>query len=228
MQLRFFTLAINTLLLALAVPQVKPAPTPEPKIGYLRFWDMMPAGNGTFEIARMNAGAPDRGLVSASAFEYVPYHELPATHYRLGLFKQGDRSMPLQVFDFDLKAQAFLTILLSGQGGRVAAQLIDDTTDPGVTSATLTIRNFLQSGAVTVTAAGKQVIASLPAGQVFQASGFPAERIPIIVQTRLPNGNPAESRAEADFKASPRATLLIINDSYGRFRPRVTVDGRRP
>jgi hypothetical protein len=45
------------------------------------------------------------------------------------------------------------------------------------------------------------------------------------LRTKLPNGTPAESTAEADFTASKKATVLIIPDSYGRFRPRVTADG---
>jgi hypothetical protein len=33
-------------------------------------------------------------------------------------------------------------------------------------------------------------------------------------------------KAEADFVASKRGTLLVIPDTYGRFRPRVTIDGK--
>ena len=105
-------------------------------------------------------------------------------------------------------------------------QVIDDTPDPKATSATLVIRNFYPGLTVSVSTDSGMLVDGLAYGATYQATGLPSKRLPLGLKTKLPNGTEAESGAEADFVASKRGTLLVIPDSYGRFRPRVTIDGK--
>ena len=48
----------------------------------------------------------------------------------------------------------------------------------------------------------------------------------VALDTKLPDGKPAQSDLDIDFRQCSKATLLVIPDVYGRFRPRVTFDGK--
>jgi hypothetical protein len=221
MQLRFFTLAISVVFSITGVSlEAQPVPTPTPKVGYVRFWDMLPAANGSFEVRKVGAAASEGNMLSGRAYDYSSYVQFPVGKYQLGVFKRG-QDATLKLFNVDLKPDSFFTILISPQ----SIDMFDDTIDPKETSGTLIVRNFFPGIVVSAAAASKPIVNSLAYGQSRQATGFPLQRTEIALRTTLPNGTPSESTAEADFKASKHATLLIIPDSYGRFRPRVTIDG---
>jgi|ERR1700730_1500489 len=200
--------------------------TPAPKVGYLRFWDMLPVANGAFELCKVGASASEGNLLSNIAYQYSSYAEFPAGTYQLAVYKKGDRNSPIKTFNLNLKPDSFFTILLLPQSGVISAELIDDTNDPKATSGILTVRNYFSGLTVAVASDTQKIVDTLPYGQTYAAAGLPLQRVPLTLRTRLPNGTSAESTAEADFKASKRATVLIIPDSYGRFRPRVTIDGK--
>ncbi|MEO5720643.1 MAG: hypothetical protein ABIR71_04125 [Chthoniobacterales bacterium] len=200
--------------------------TPAPKVGYLRFWNMLPPQNGDFELCKAGAPESEGNLLSGTAYRYSSYAEFPSTRYRLVVFKKGDRTTPLKTFDVDLRPNTFFTVLVSPQGGAINVELLNDTLDPKAESGTLTVRNYFPGLTVAVLSETRKVVDALPYGNTNSVNGFPLSRVPLTLQTRLPNGTPAESGTEADFRASKRATLLIIPDSYGRFRPRVAIDGK--
>ena len=89
------------------------------------------------------------------------------------------------------------------------------------------IRNFFVGTSVSAETDGKKLADSIPYGGSFVATGLPLHRIQVELKTKLPDGRPAGSGAEIDFKAGTgtKATILIIPDPYGRFRPRFN-DGR--
>lgn len=144
----------------------------------------------------------------------------------MAIYKKGDRRTPLKIVTVDLRPETFFTILVSPQGGVINVEVIDDTNDPKASFGTLTIRNYFTGLTVAVSSDTQKIIDALAFGRSYVASGFPLSKLALTLRTSLPNGTPAESGAEADFVASKRATLLIIPDSYGRFRPRVTIDGK--
>ncbi|HZE58482.1 MAG TPA: hypothetical protein VE031_11550 [Chthoniobacterales bacterium] len=190
-------------------------------MGYLRFWDMLPSANGVFELCKADGGDASPGLLSGTAYRYSSYGEFPVGRYQLAVFKKGDRKTRIKTFDIDLKADTYFTIIVSPQ----SIDAFDDTNDSKATTGSLTIRNYFPGLTVSVSSDTQTIAAAVAYGQSTMASGFPLKRAPLVLRTKLPNGTPAESTAEADFTASKRATLLIIPDSYGRFRPRVTIDG---
>jgi hypothetical protein len=229
MSSKFSTLA-SSLFLALGLLLTEDgaraqAATPAPKTGYIRFWDMLPPANGSFEIRKVGGGA-DAGMMNGSGYKYGNYMEFPPGGYHLGLYKKGDTTAPLKIFDINLRPDTYFTILLSPQNGVMTAELLDDTIDPKTTAGTLTIRNYFTGTTVSVSSDTQKIIDALPYGQSYSATGFPLQRLQLTLKTKLPNGSIAESGAEADLHASPHSTLLIIPDSYGRFRPRTTIDGK--
>lgn len=202
------------------------AQSPPPKLGYLRFWDMLPPANGAFELCKAGAGAEASSVLSGTAYRYSSYTEFPAGRYKFEVYKKGDRTKPLKTLDVDLRPQTFFTIIVGPKAGTIDVELVADTNDPKVTSGMLIIRNYFPGLTVSVTAEGQALADRMVYGQSNSVASLPLKRLPIVLRTTLPNGTPAESEAEADFQASNRATLLIIPDSYGRFRPRVTIDGK--
>lgn len=222
MKSRFFTLASSFFLILSSSLEChgQSASAPIPKTGYIRFWDMAPATSGTFEVCKAGetSGA---SLLSGTPYQYSSYVQFPPGRYRLAVFRKGDRNTPLKTFDIDLKGDSFFTIIVSPQ----SIDIFDDTNDPKAASGTLTIRNYFPGLTVSVASDTQQLAEAVSYGQASVATGLALKRVPLTLRTKLPNGTPAESTAEADFTASKKATILIIPDSYGRFRPRVTSDG---
>lgn len=226
MQFKFYTWA-SSLLLGVALAPVlsaqSPTPTATPKVGYIRFWNMLPPQSGSFELRK--AGSSDPALMNASSYQYSTYTQLPVAKYKLGVFNRNNSSVALKIFDVDLKPDTYFTILVEPKAGTVNADLFEDTLDPKEVSGSVIIRNYFSGLVVNVSATNKPIVDNLPYGQSVQRGEFPLDVTSFTLRTRLPSGVSAESGLEIDFKESKRATILIIPDSYGRFRPRVTYDG---
>ena len=195
------------------------------KQGYVRFWNMLPAANGKFDLRKVGDPA-GTNLFSGTPYRYASYIGLAVGRYRLVVYKSGDQATPLKTFDVDLKPESYFTVLMSPPAGAMNIELLKDTIDPKATTATLTVRNYFPGLTVAVFSADKQIVDALAYGQSQTVEGLAATNMPLTLRTKLPTGMAAESGAEADFRTSKRATLLIIPDSYGRFRPRVTIDGK--
>ena len=71
MRSRFFTLAnsLFALLILCDWTIAQPASSPSPKYGYLRFWDMLPAESGQFEVRDLAKGGAT--VMTARPFEYL-------------------------------------------------------------------------------------------------------------------------------------------------------------
>ena len=228
MRSKYSTLANSCFLfLLIASSALAQAPSPTAaKSGGLRFWDMLPPGNGSFEVRKAGAPESEQNLLSGSAYEYSSYVEFVGEKYQLAVFKKGDRKNPLKLINIDLKPDTFFTIIVSPKGGVVTVEVFDDTTDPKATAGTLTIRNYFSGSTVAVTSVNQNWLTPFHMGKAKRLPVFPWNEWRLPSAQKLPNGTVAESGAEADFKASSRATVLVIPDSYGRFRPRVTIDGK--
>ncbi len=224
MQLKYFTWAISATLCVTVAPRLpaqKPAPTPIP--GYIRFWNMLPAATGKFDLRKIGTASTAATLSSnATPYRASNYMALTPGRYRLGVYKASDDKSPLKVFDVNLMPNVFFTVLISP--GRI--DLVDDTVDPKATSGTAIVRNFFPDVTVTVSSGSHVLASALPYGQSYAATALPLTRSLLTISGHLPSGTPVQASIETDFKPSKRATVLIIPDSYGRFRPRVTVDGK--
>ncbi len=149
MQLKYFTLGSKfALCLAFAISAARAqtptaSPTEGPKVGYIRFWDMLPPANGSFVLQKAGT-SPSEGApaITATSYQYSGYVEFPAGRLRLAVFKNTDPNTALKEFDINLQPNTFFTILVGPKaGGSGNIELIDDTVLPNVPPGTLTIRN---------------------------------------------------------------------------------------
>ena len=176
---------------------------------------------------RRAGGSPaDPPLIGkAPSYRYNSYLEYPVGAYRLSVNKAGQPDKPLKQMDLNLAADFFFTVLVAPTPQGPSVQLINDTASLKADKAVLTVRNFFPDITVDVFAGAKKIVSALPYGQSVAVGDLPFDQVSLTIRTILPDKTPAESGAEADFKLSKRATLLVIPDEYGRFRPRVTLDG---
>jgi hypothetical protein len=222
MQSKFFTPAISLIFSALVatLANAQPAASPPPKVGYIRFWDMLPAKNGSFEVRKATSSKSEPTMLLANAYHYSGYGEYPAGRYQLGVFKRGG-DQPLKLFNVDLKPDSYFTILLSPQ----SIDMFEDTINPRTTTGTLIIRNYFSGTTVSASSGAQKFFDALPYGQSYTIGDLPLSRLSVVVRTHLPGGHAAQAAAEVNFKEWKRATLLVVPDSYGRFRVRVTPNG---
>jgi hypothetical protein len=222
MWLKFYTLATSLSILAGPAAFGQTQSTPAPKAGYIRFWDMLPAATGNFQLRK--AGKPGDVLATASAYRYSSYVELPIGQYQLSVVRSGTDT-PLKNITVDIKADTYFTVILAPRGSGLNVEFLDDTIDPKITSGTLTIRNYFPGTSVSVISGNQILTPGLSYGASYAARGLAVSRTPVTIQTKLPNGTSAQLTVDLDFSASKSLTLLVIPDSYGRFRPRIVADG---
>ncbi len=203
------------------------SPSEGPKVGYIRFWNMLPPVNGDFVLQKEGASSSGGALaIRGTAYRYSGYVAFPAGRLRLSVFKDADRNTALKTFDINLPQNTFFTVLVGPKlGGGGSFELIDDTVYPKAQPGNLTIRNCFPGLSVSVSSGAQRITEALAYGQSYTARNMGSTLLPLKLATRLPNGTPAEGGSEVDFKNIRRATVLIIPDSYGRFRPRVIADG---
>jgi hypothetical protein len=223
MRLKFFTLAVSlSVFNYCAWAQM---PTPLPKVGYIRLWDMLPPANGSFQLCKI--GGHGDVLCSASAYRYSSYLGLPVGQYQLSILKSGNEA-PLKTLSLDLKADTYFTIILSPTGASYRVEFLDDTFDPQKSDGAITIRNYFPGTSISVMSGSQTLASNLAYGNSQAVTGLTVKKLPITIQTKLPDGKPAQAAADLDFSIGKHITVLVIPDSYGRFRVRATPDARNP
>ncbi len=206
--------------------QPSPASSTQPVTGYVRFWNML-AGKAAPTLQLLSA--EDKLLTTAppnnSGSNYVG---IPPGSYTFIVRKPGDAVNPLKKLPVILRGNTYITFLAQEKNGQPTVDLIDDTLDPKKADgpSRLVVRQFIPSA---------RVIVSTREGVASQEVGFgetaTLENLPnrVLFLTMKAVGLGPELKmwnTEADFTAARHATLLIINDSYGRFRPRLSYDGQ--
>jgi hypothetical protein len=222
MRLKYCTLASSLFSFAL-LSQISLAqnasPSP-PKAGYIRIWQMSPSTAG-YEVHKVAPAGATGTSLSATAYQCSSYLEFPVAKYQLGVFNKGS-DKPLKVFNIDLKVDTYFTILISPE----SIDLFDDTNDPKAKSATLTVRNYFVGSGISISTGSGVTSGSIVYGHAVQMPRFPLDVVRVALKAALPGGKQTASDLDVDFKHNSRATLLIMPDSYGRFRTRLIFDGK--
>ncbi|MEA3210330.1 MAG: hypothetical protein QOE70_3387 [Chthoniobacter sp.] len=237
-----FKLAISLLLLGSVVnaQQTEPAtvvpatpapaastPPRKPRKGYFRFWNMLSKPEGELTLIRNDGSTEGTPLLSAAPNNYyASYLPLPPARYALKVVRRNDPATAIQSFDVTLGSDAYVTFMAHPVAGQVRIELFDDTFNPAeATSGRLTIRQFVPNANVTVTSNAQLTSRSLTQGETQTIEGFPLKPVMLKMRAGMAAGPDQEWVAEVNFTTSRRASLLIVSDPYGRFRPRVTIDG---
>ena len=205
-----------------------PAPAEKkPKHGYIRFWNMLPKGSGPLLLQQKGAAPDAAPIATAEPLNYyASYEPVAPAKYALSVVRAGNTSAPLQQFNLLLRSDVYVTFLAREVNGKPTVEMLDDTYDPAaVTAGRITIRNHFPDAQVTVTGDASIQSRLLSCGDFQVLDGFPLRPVLLEMQAKLPNGKTQRWSAEVDFRSSKRATLLVMADPYGRFRPRVSADG---
>ena len=212
-------------------PKPSPSPAVKPKLGYIRFWNMLPLEGSTFELVQDGTPPPGRVLQTASPANFsAGYIPLPPGAYTLKVCRPGEHDKPIKSFAVPVRHNSYITILTTQPpGAAIKAELLDDTPDPFKPPVNrLTVRQFVPDIHVVATAAGTKRTEALDYGATQTLEGLPGGLVQLNTRATLTGGATKTWNTEADFRTSHHASLLVLSDPYGRIRPRVSVDGPSP
>ncbi len=239
MTFKSFRLVLSALFLfftggvVLAAP---PEPPPEadagkkkPKEGFIRFWNLLPKGKSELKLVQTKGAEDGDTLVTAEPLNYYAnYQAFPAGRYSLKAVRGTDPKTPLQTFDVLLRDDVFVTFLAKPNGDKIDVEMIDDTYDPTVTTTgRVVIRQQFPEANVIVTSNTKARSQPLGYGSEETLNGFPLQMVNFTLHATLADGKRKTSSMEVDFRATRRASLIVMPDGYGRFRVRLASDGQK-
>lgn len=241
----FFKLLLSSLLLSAATllaqapadTSTNGAPTagatPAPKAskkkeGYLRFWNMLPKTEGELVLIMADQTPEGVALLSGSPHNYqASYIGMTPGHYAFKVVRRSDPATVLQNFNVILRGDVYVTFLASIFENRVKVEMLDDTYDPAVAlTGKLTVRHFFPGASVVITVGNRISSRPLGFGETQSLEGLPLESVELKMKATDPKGQTQLWSTFFDFAAARHATLLVLGDRYGRFRPRAAVDGR--
>ena len=192
---------------------------------------MQPTGSLALELVLAGQESQERAFQTAlpSNF-YAGYVHLPPGTYPLTVYRAGNRTAPIKSFNVVLHNNSYLTILATeAPGGAISAELLDDTPDPAAPPTNrLTVRQFCANVRAQVSVPGPQRTDLLEMGHTQTLVGLPSGAVPISIRVTSAGGVVRTMTAEADFRTSRHASVLVFTDPYGRVRPRVSIDGPSP
>lgn len=204
---------------------------------------MVPKAGSNFDLVATNN--PSVPLATATGMNLLStYNDLPPARYTLQVFPAGDRQTPLKNLDAPLRDGSYVTILVHEASGTAASpnpgtsasptpaaqnsslvvELVDDTPDPAKPDNQLTVRQYCPGARVIVSTATKQMTDTLNYGASQTLTGLPSSTVPLVARAATRIGA-RTFNAEADFTGTYRTTLLLMDDPYGRFKPRLVQDG---
>ena len=200
-----------------------PPSSTKPKQAFVRFWNMLPGK--TSDVLELLAAEGKPVTTALPLNYYAGYSPLPPGPYTFIIRRPADAATPLARVPVNLPADSYVTILASVKGGRTVAETINDTIDPkegGV--GRLVVRQYVADAHVTASI-GTTVTPVLNYGDAATLEKLPATQAVVNVQATLASGPPKSWSIPVDYSSIHHATLLIAADPYGRFRPRLSVDG---
>jgi hypothetical protein len=212
------------------VPAASVAKESRHKHGYLRFWNMLPKEAGELVLLKDNGTPEGEPILSAApANYYASYITVPVGRHTLKLVRREAPTGVIQTVDVTLRGNDSFTILASAFERRLKLETLDDTYDPTVAIAgRLIIRHYFPDARVTVGIGSQTRSRELAAGETETIEGLPLQSFELKMSATLPGGKTENWSSEVNFQTTRHATLLVVPDPYGRFRPRLALDGHGP
>ena len=212
--------------LTVRAQQPSPSPSPRPAQAYVRFWNMLP--NKDAPSLQLFSGE-NKLLTTAVGSNYAAsYNPIAPGTYTFEIRKAGDTANPLKKQPVILRGDTYITYLVSQKNGQTAVELIDDTLDPKNTDgpSRLVVRQFIPGAQVTVTTRDGNTSQAVGYGESTALEVMP-NRVSVMTLKATGLGpEPSTWNIETDFTTARHATVLVVADPYGRFRPRLTYDGQ--
>ena len=202
---------------------------PKPPVAYIRFWNMLPKTPANNLM--LLAGEKDALSSIPPSNIFADYIAAPAGSYTLVVRRLSEETGAIQRLPVALPDKAFITLLAIEKNGQPTVEAYNDTPDPKVveSSARITLRQFFPGAHVKVSVVGGPTSQTLDYGQTATLENVPPNgQTSIVLQAALPTTPPSTRNwtLTADFSVARHATLLLVADSYGRFRPRLAYDGQ--
>lgn len=161
---------------------------------------------------------------------YASYLAAPAGSYALVVRRLGETSGALQRFPVALPDQTYITLLAIEKNGQPTVEMSNDTPDPKMVEgyARIVLRQLFPGAQIKVSVVGGPTSPMLGYGETAALENVPPNgQTSINLQAQLPTTPPSARNwtLTGDFSVARHATLLLVADPYGRFRPRLAYDG---
>lgn len=206
-------------------PSSKPTPTPKPQ-AYVRFWNMLIGPDST---PLQLLATEDRLLSTSSAGDaFAGYQPLDPGTYTFTVRRPNDPNGVVKKVPVVLRADVYITLLAAAKDGKPDVQLIDDTVDPKTDDGLgrLVVRQFFPGANVTVAINAEPSGTPLAFGGATTLSSLPLRGSIVNMRATGLGPVPKNWNVEADFATGGHhATMMVVADPYGRFRPRLVFDG---
>ena len=212
--------------LAAQAQQPSPSPSPRPAQAYVRFWNMLP-GKDAPPLQLLSG--ENKLLTTAVGANYAAgYTPITPGTYTFEVRRAGDAANPLKKQPVILRGDTYITYLVSQKNGQPAVELIDDTLDPKNADgpSRLVIRQFIPGAQVTIMTKDGNTSQAIGYGESTSLESLPNRAGVMTLKATGLGPEPSTWNIEPDFTTARHATVLVVADPYGRFRPRLTYDGQ--
>jgi|GEM_PF-2964363 len=223
------SLLLTATLLAQPPVGATPTPSPEekkPKFGYVRAWNFLPVDAGDVTLLQDNGGEGEPITTMAPSNWSAGYIPLKPARYGFKVVRTADKT-PLKTLDVLLRADVYITILVSMKEGAITVEMLDDTYDQVQTvTGKLTVRHLIPGAKLSVTVPGVATSGALTDGAVHVLENLPLRPVMIQMHAALPDGRVRDWNSQINFSDCRHASILLGLDNYKRFRPRIVADGQ--
>ncbi len=200
----------------------------EPATAQVRVWKGDFPSKRALKITLRSAGRkPVASELAASAEGYFfsPYRPVPAGPAIIEVTDAHEAKHKPATLSTTLAPGSFTTVLLAENGEQTSIELLSDTI-VSTPSPELRVCNFAPLTSLQIDV-GEDLHARLnPTGAFLHVRGIPQKKIQVRTSGVDSSGKSVRGSNEVDFTQSPRVTILIYPDTYGRIRPRIVIDGQ--
>ena len=169
----------------------------------------------------------DTPLTTAAACNYyATYFTVPPGAYTFTVRRINDKTGAIKRLPVNLTADTYITLLAYTKNGQPDVEMTNDTIDPKAPpSGQLSVRQLCPNAKVTVFLGNAPASAPLGYGETFTIPNLPMGMNALSIQAAIPGQSIRPWSTQMDLSQDHHNTLLIFSDSYGRYRPRLAVDG---
>ena len=204
----------------------KPAEAAADEKAQVRLWKDVFATDRAVKIILRQGKKTAVEVRLAEGLQFLDYQEIPAGQMVVEVTDEADGNARLVTTNIAFDGGDFFTLLVQENDGKIGIEVIDDARRSGATTGELSVRSFAPMLTSLRVKIGEDLNVKLDGPAPFaRFRGLARQTVQVDTTGMEAGGKQVNWANEIDFRAIPRATLLILPDAYGRIRPRVLVDG---